>query len=88
MAALLLHSGKCQTRNRSVAQKTGTVGVLMKVSELLDLAYNAARGTENLDDPKFTRNQMYWKGRADAANAIRKLKEKLYREGAGNIRSK
>ena len=33
--------------------------------------YNAARGTDNLKDPRFTRSQMYWKGRADAANNVR-----------------
>jgi hypothetical protein len=36
-------------------------------------AYLAARGTQNLNDPRFTRSQMYWKGRADAANDVRKL---------------
>lgn len=49
----------------------------MKVSELLELAYIAARGTEKLNDPKFPRNQMYWKGRADAANDVRALKETM-----------
>lgn len=45
-----------------------------RVKEALEKAYTAARGTDKLKDPKFTRNQMYWKGRADAAHDIRQEK--------------
>lgn len=43
----------------------------LQVSKAMDHAYVLARGTDRLNDPKFTRSQMYWKGRADAANAVR-----------------
>ena len=39
-------------------------------------AYMAARGTKFLQDRGTNRSQMYWKGRADAANDVRKLKVK------------
>jgi hypothetical protein len=45
------------------------------LKKLIDDCYMEARGTKNFDDPRYTRSQMYWKGRADAANAVRALKE-------------
>jgi hypothetical protein len=46
---------------------------IKELEQELDRAYLAARGTSHLSDPSFTRSQMYWKGRADAAEDVRKL---------------
>jgi hypothetical protein len=47
---------------------------------IIETAYEVARGTKNLSNPGFTRSQPYWKGRSDAANDVRALKEKMMRE--------
>jgi len=45
-------------------------------NETIEKCYEVARGTNNLNNPVFTRSQQYWKGRADAANDVRALKTK------------
>jgi hypothetical protein len=52
----------------------------MTVREVLHRAYLAARGTKHLRDPQFTRSQLYWKGRADAANDVRALLREFEQE--------
>ena len=50
-------------------------------NDLLEEAYKQARG-QNADDrfKKFGTNQMYWKGRSDAAQAVREMKTMSYHE--------
>lgn len=55
-------------------KKLAEFTALQVVDAVIDECYLAARGTPNLMNPRYTRNQMYWKGRADAANDVRKLK--------------
>jgi hypothetical protein len=52
-----------------------TESILMLRNDTLEEAYRIARGGEDRFK-KHGANQMYWKGRSDAADEIRKLKEK------------
>lgn len=53
--------------------RTLLIDAIVILDGVSDSAYLAARGTEKLNNPSFTRSQMYWKGRADAAEDVRKL---------------
>lgn len=44
---------------------------------VIEECYLVARGTHHFKNRGFTRSQMYWKGRAEAANEVRALKNKL-----------
>jgi len=54
-----------ESQGRTIADKI--------INIVVESCYFAARGTDNLHNKG--NSQMYWKGRADAATDVRKLKE-------------